>query len=118
MRLQRGGSSKKERSVKSERKLAAIVGGKVQPASGAINAMRLKGDVASTEFLLDDKTTIHASFGVSQAVFAKLAKEAWRLRRKPAISVNFEQTKTRLFVISESDFRHFIRLLQEEAANG
>lgn len=104
---------KKARSKASEKNLARLLGGQVQVASGAIPCAALKGDVITQRFHIDDKTTGSASFSVSDKLFAKLETDAFRQRRRPAISINFERSGRRVFVISERDFLRLNSLQNE-----
>ena len=47
--------SNKDMSKASEKNLARQFGGKVQPASGAIDRFDLKADVVTDNFLFDDR---------------------------------------------------------------
>lgn len=105
---------KKARSKASEKNLAQLLGGQVQIASGAIQCAALKGDVITKRFHIDDKTTGSASFAVSEKLFAKLELDSMRQRRSPAISINFEGTGRRLFVINEREFLRLNSLSNEE----
>jgi len=91
--------STKARSQRSEKRAAHFLGGKVQPASGAINRFDLKADVKSKHFLLDDKTTEMESFKLSFALWRKLVKEAWLNKKHPMIRI--ESPKETLYVVDE-----------------
>lgn len=80
--------SVKKRSRKSEQDAAAEIGGRVQPASGALPGM--KGDVQSRDFLLEDKFTDAASYSLSRTVLDKIEHEAFRAMRKPLLRVTIK----------------------------
>jgi hypothetical protein len=81
----------KKRSQVSERDLAEKLGGRVQPASGAINRMDLKADVKSADFLCDDKVCGGKSFSVSLKLWKKLMVEAWKNGKRPLMRLNFTE---------------------------
>ena len=95
--------SNKERSLKSERELAKLVNGRVQPASGAIDRADLKADVKSRFHLIDDKVTGKGSYSIARKLWRVLGKQAWQNRLKPALRINFEGD-FKVYVISEQDF--------------
>lgn len=90
----------KSRSKLSERRAAKVFGGRVQPASGAINVAALKADVKSREFLVDDKTTNTQSYSLNVKTWRKLQKEAFMNRRRPAMRIEFADGPT-LYVFDE-----------------
>jgi hypothetical protein len=96
--------SKRKRSQRSEKSAARSLGGKVQPASGAIPAFNLKGDVKNARFLIDDKTTHAGSFAVNLKLFRKLSNEAWKNQKRPAIRIAFDNSAP-LYVIEETEFK-------------
>lgn len=96
-------TSTKRRSKFSERRAAAIIGGKVQPASGAINRFDLKGDVKSKHFLVDDKTTTLGSYSISVKLWRKLTREAFMNKRAPLVRVEFTDGPS-LYIIDETTF--------------
>jgi len=96
--------TKRQRSRISERELAKKVGGRVQPASGALPVAALKGDVITERFMFDDKTTLAKSFSVTEEVLVKLERDAFRARRMAALRVRFEHSGRSFFVISEQTF--------------
>ncbi len=97
----------KARSKQSERRAAAIFGGRVQPASGAIRRADLKGDVKSPHFLVEDKTTGAASYALAVSTWRKIANEAWSTNRRPAMKVEFTDGPT-LIVLDEATFREMM----------
>ena len=97
----------KARSKISEKRAAEVFGGRLQPASGAINVASLKGDVKSRQFLVDDKTTKHGSYSISVALWRKLQKEAFMNRRQPAMRVEFTDGPT-LYIFDEQTTRRLL----------
>lgn len=93
----------KARSRLSERRAAAIFGGKLQPASGAVKRHDLKGDVKSPHFTVEDKTTGAASYALSVATWRKISNEAWSQDRRPAMKIEFTDGPT-LYVLDEATF--------------
>ena len=114
--LSRSHLSKRQRSKISERELAKNLGGRVQPASGALPVAALKGDVITSRFLLDDKTTLAKSFSVSEELLTKLEHDAFRARRLAALRVRFEKTGRSFFVISETTFNRIHNELSESGS--
>lgn len=108
--------SNKQRSKRSEARLASLLGGRVQPASGALPVAALKGDVKTDFFLVDDKVTAKGSYSVKLEFMRKLRREAFGVRRRPCLSISFENQAT-FYVINEESMLEFIRLLREEADN-
>lgn len=105
----------KERSLASERQLARLVGGTVQRASGAVNRRTLKGDVVSKPFLFEDKVTKHRSYAVTRELFRTHSKHSWKVKKRPALRINFEDDGTgplRLYVISEREFMEYLQLIE------
>lgn len=100
----------RQRSNASEKQLARQLGGRQQMASGSLPVKSLKGDVRTSDFLLDDKTTLAKSYGVKLADWRKLRKQAWAVHRRPAIAIHFEEEGVRLFVISEQEFLDLTRI--------
>lgn len=113
MRL-RPNMTKRQRSQISERELASRVGGRVQPASGALPVVGLKGDVVTSKFLIDDKVTAKGSFSVSLALWRKLRSQAFHTRKLPAISINFDGN-LRLFVIDQTTWNKLQLALDNES---
>lgn len=96
----------KTRSVISEKALAKRLGGKVQPASGALPVKSLKADVKTPTWLIDDKTTGKQSYSIKLSDWRKLRKQAWQNRRMACLHINFEEGAS-LFVIDEQAFKRF-----------
>lgn len=79
--------SKKEINQR-EKRLAKSLGGKVQPASGALDSF--KGDINVGEFLIDDKSTVKASQPVTKKMLQKITKEAREAGKLPVLSLSFD----------------------------
>ena len=94
----------KKRSQQNERRAAAEIGGRVQPASGAIVGM--KGDVKSDTFLLEDKMTDKASFSITLPLLEKAEKEALISRRKALFRTTL-QGKT-FYTMSARTFQYLL----------
>ena len=101
--IRKGCQTTKQRSKISEARAAKIFGGKVQPASGAINRFDLKADVKSANFLVDDKVTDNMSYSLQLATWRKLSDEAWKNRRRPAMRINFTQGEP-VYLLDEITF--------------
>ena len=56
-------------------------------------------------FLFEDKTTLKASYSLKLADWRKIRKQAWQVKKYPAMSINFEEPGVRVFVVSEEFFR-------------
>lgn len=104
--------STKVRSKRSEKLAAKIYGGKVQPASGAINRLDLKGDVKSDTFLVDDKTTDAQSYQLKVETWRKLSSEAYRTARRPSMRVEFIDGPS-LYILDELTFRQMLAVYNE-----
>ncbi len=99
---------KKQRSIRSERRAAKTFGGRVQPASGAINRFDLKCDVKSEKFLVDDKITGRGSYSISLKLWREIKNHAFRNRRHPAMRVEFEGGDT-LYIVNEITFQALLK---------
>jgi hypothetical protein len=105
--------SVKKRSLRSENRLASLLGGKRQPASGALPVAAFKGDVKTKFCLIDDKVTGKDSYSVKIDFMRKLRSEAFKAgNRKPVLSISFENRAT-YYVITEEMFLEYMRLKQE-----
>ena len=82
--------SKKEKTLKYEKKLAKELKGIPQPASGAIAGF--KGDIRTTDLLVDSKQTVMSSFRLSLTDLHKITKEARGVNKFPCILITFEET--------------------------
>lgn len=74
--------------TRAEAHTSKRLGGKLTPASGAMEGV--KGDIrVGHELLVEHKATIHDSMTVPLDWFAKIAKEALQAGRVPAVAINF-----------------------------
>ena len=101
--------STRARSKKSEQRAAALIGGKLQPNSGAIQNAHLKGDVKSKVFLLENKTSNNASHSFTLHDWRKLKAQAFKQGRRPLFRMELQGES--LLVLDE---RTFIDLLNHE----
>lgn len=88
------------RSQKQERSLAANLGGRTVPASGAFWSR--KGDVRTDDLLVEAKTTEAASFSIKRATWEKIRKEALLDGRIPVLAIQIQGRN--LVVLDEEDF--------------
>ena len=103
MFIRKGQHTTRFRSKKSEAQAARVFSGKVQPGSGSINQLGLKGDVKSEIFLVDDKLTDNDSYSFKIETWRKLSTEAWGNRRRPAMRINFTKSEP-LIIVDEVTF--------------
>lgn len=75
-----------ERGRKSEKVVAKKIGATLTPASGS---SRSKGDMQKNRWLLEAKSTVKNTFGLSFAVLSKIDQEALMQGLKPALSLRF-----------------------------
>jgi hypothetical protein len=92
----------------AEKKAAKRIGGKITPASGALQ--HSKGDIRKDRFLIDSKATVNESFRLTTEQLAKISKEALDAGKDPAILVQFVNHSGRVHagswvVIPERVFR-------------
>ena len=71
----------------SEKKLAKSIGARLTPASGALQSC--KGDMQVGEFLIEAKSTIHASITLDREFFTKIVHEATFKGKTPALAISF-----------------------------
>lgn len=71
----------------SEKRLAKQLGGKVRPASGAVEG--LKGDIVFDNVLMEAKSTLKNSISIKHDWLAKIATEARNDGKTPALAVSF-----------------------------
>jgi len=83
--------SQKAKSNQSEKELAKKLGGKRQPASGAITGH--KGDVKTSELLIDLKETDSKSIIVKLGDLHKIMNEANGEGKDPALVLRFNKAK-------------------------
>lgn len=71
----------------SEKKLAKSIGARLTPASGSLTSA--KGDMQVGEFLIEAKSTIHASITLDREFFTKISHEATFKGKTPALAISF-----------------------------
>lgn len=81
----------KAKAIKTERQLAKRLGGRAQPASGAVCGY--KGDVKTHDFLIDSKETKHGSYSLTLTDLTKISREADGEGKDPALVIKI-QSKT------------------------
>lgn len=97
---------------KSERKTAKRLGGVTRPGSGAVAGA--KGDIVLTEFLVENKSTEHASISLKLAWLDKISLEAREEGKAPALSIQFvdkqgnSKKRGRWVMIKEDEFNDFL----------
>lgn len=72
---------------KSEVRLNKKIGGRQTPASGALETA--KGDILKGEFLIEAKATESDTFRLERTILCKIAGEALRVGKLPAVCVSF-----------------------------
>jgi hypothetical protein len=102
-------SEGQRQSRKHEDRLAKKVNGQRTAASGAFWSR--KGDVRSTDLLIEHKWTGKASFTVKAAVLEKIIKEAILDSRTPVLG--FSLNNENYVVLTEDDFLELRQNLQE-----
>ena len=78
----------RERSQLQEKKMAKALGGRVQPASGALPYY--KGDIKADRYLIEAKTTTKKSYTLTRALLGKIDSEAENIRKTPVLALSFE----------------------------
>lgn len=102
----------------SEKRLSVRLKMRSKPASGAMAGA--KGDMESPSFLLEAKSTVKDSIGVSLGWLAKVYREATMLGKKPALAVTFVDESGRVrshgdwVLIRETDFREFMQWMESQ----
>jgi hypothetical protein len=96
-------------SKKHEDRLAKKIGGQRSAGSGAFWSR--KGDVRSTDLLIEHKWTGKASFTVKAAVLEKIVKEAILDGRTPVLG--FSLNNENYVMLTEDDFLELRQTLQE-----
>jgi hypothetical protein len=71
----------------SERKVAKSLGGRLTPASGAVEGA--KGDIRTDDFLIEAKSTIASSMKLELDWLIKINSEAQAIGKTPALSIRF-----------------------------
>ncbi len=72
---------------KSEVRLNKKIGGQQTPASGALQGA--KGDIRKDDFLIEAKSTTTESFRLERGILCKIAGEAIRVDKIPAVCISF-----------------------------
>lgn len=80
--------TKRKKSQSQEKRVAAAIAGKVQPGSGSRPFK--KGDIKSTEMLVEAKRTDKDSMSVKKAWLVKVFRESVGYNRIPALSLEFD----------------------------
>jgi hypothetical protein len=96
-------------SKKHEDRLAGLVNGQRSAGSGAFWSR--KGDVRSTDLLIEHKWTGKASFTVKATVLEKIVKEAILDNRTPVLG--FSLNNENYVMLTEDDFLELRHTLQE-----
>jgi len=102
-------SKGQKESKKHEDRLAKKIGGQRSAASGAFWSR--KGDVRSTDLLIEHKWTGKASFTVKAAVLEKIVKEAILDSRTPVLGISLNNKN--YVILTEDDFLELRHNLQE-----
>jgi len=71
----------------SEKKVAKRLGGREQPASGAM--VGAKGDVVLRDYLVEAKSTVNDSMSVKLDWLRKISYEALAEHKTPALTITF-----------------------------
>ena len=102
-------SEGQKQSKKHEDRLAKAIGGQRSAASGAFWSR--KGDVRSTDLLIEHKWTGKTSFTVKAAVLEKIVKEAILDSRTPVLGISLNNEN--YVILTEDDFLELRQTLQE-----
>lgn len=102
-------------SNKQEKAVAKALGGKKVANSGATSFC--KGDVETSDFLIECKTTtatIKASFSIKKEWLEKNREEAFAMgKRHNALAFQFGENEPNYYVIDEKQFKEYLFLLKE-----
>ncbi len=94
------------RWAKKEQRDAGTFNGRRVPGSG--NKWNKPGDVKTSLFLIEDKTTEKKSFAVTQKLWDSIRRKALlsphKTARIPLLSIELLQTGTELIVLDKNDF--------------
>lgn len=80
----------RSKSVREERRTAALLGARTTPNSGAGSFISSKGDIRGERYLIEHKMTDKASIRVGVTAVEKICREAALLGKKPAIAMTIE----------------------------
>lgn len=72
---------------KSEQRVAKMLGGRLRPASGALEGA--KGDIVMDKFLVEAKSSQRMSITIKLDWLCKIAREARSEGKTPALTVSF-----------------------------
>ena len=98
----------KKVSERQEKRVAKEVGGRTTPASGAIE--NFKGDVRSSKFLIECKTTEKDKYSLKFEVWEKIYKESLKDGfRIPVMCIELNDGETKLAIV-ENDTINFSAL--------
>jgi hypothetical protein len=86
-----------------EKKYAKRIGGQLQPASGALNCPRHKGDIKTKLFLIDSKLTGKKVYLLTADTLEKITREALAINKIPALSV--EVGGEQFVILRDQDFQ-------------
>lgn len=81
----------KKKSGRQEARVAKGMGGKTQKGSGSVDFN--KGDVKTTELLIEAKRTDKDSLSVKKEWLEKITREAIAYNKVPALSIEFDKTE-------------------------
>ena len=102
-----------KQSKKHEKRLAKLVGGSTTAASGAFWSR--KGDVRSTDLLIEHKWTGKKSFTLKAEVLEKIVTEAILDGRLPVLGISLNNEN--YVILTEDDFLEIRHNLQEHQCN-
>lgn len=102
-------SKGQKESKKHEVRLAKKIGGQRSAGSGAFWSR--KGDVRSSDVLIEHKYTGKTSFTVKAAVLEKIVKEAILESRMPLLGISLNNNN--YILLTEDDFLELRQTLQE-----
>ena len=89
----------------SERRVAQDLGGRVQPASGAVKLCHCKADVRCEDWLVEVKYTDALRYQLRVSELEKVGRQASRTGDYPALVVDFRQLDARYVVLPFSLFQ-------------
>jgi len=90
-----------KRSRLQERRAANDYGGHITPGSG--NQWHSKGDVHSDKFIVECKSTTHASYSLKAADFLKLYLQSVVENKQPVMEIEFAHHNLTLVVQDKRD---------------
>lgn len=96
--------SHSHRARKSESKAAKLEGGRRSPMSGA---GRVKGDIQTSNWLIEDKITFRDSFRLTKTMLNKTMREAFESHRLPQWRITIAGKTFRL--LREDDYLAMVK---------